>query len=118
MTNNNICAYIRTATNDDKAIEAQRVQLHEFAAELSDNDAATTLTEYVDAGYSGLTTERPALEQIKLLAASGQIDVLIMTDPMRLDRNRTTFAQQLEYFDDLGVTVEFISDSSILEEEG
>jgi hypothetical protein len=38
METRNIVTYIRTATNDEKAVEAQRVQVNEYAAELQMTD--------------------------------------------------------------------------------
>lgn len=118
MTNNNICKYIRTATNDEKAVEAQRVQLNEFAAELSDGDTSTTLMEFVDKGYSGTSTERPALSNLMHYASAGKVDVLLMTDSSRLSRNFSEANQLIENLLELGVMIEFTNTSTILEEDG
>jgi DNA invertase Pin-like site-specific DNA recombinase len=118
MTHNNICKYIRTATNDEKAVEAQRVLLNEFAAELSDGDTSTTLMEFVDKGYSGTSTERPALSDLMQYASSGKVDVVLVTEPTRFERNVDVLKQKLQYFEDFGVMVEFTNTSVILEEEG
>lgn len=117
--NNNICIYIRTATNDEKAVEMQRTQLNEYVAELSDSDTSTTLKEFVDMGYSGLSPELPALQDILTLAKAGEVDVLVITDYDRLSRNVTQALNLLKQFEDLGVLVECSSNSSaLLEEDG
>jgi DNA invertase Pin-like site-specific DNA recombinase len=118
METRNIVTYIRTATNDEKSVEAQRLQLNEYVAELSDDVYTTTLKEYVDMGYSGLSSDRPGLEAILSLAKSGEIDVLVTTDAERLHRNVTKVQELISNLDDQGVIVEFTKTSSLLSEAG
>ena len=118
METRNIVTYIRTATNDEKAVEAQRLQLNEYVAELSDDLYTTTLKEYVDMGYSGLSSDRPELNAVLSLAKAGEIDVLVATDAERLHRNVTKVQELIANLDDQGVIVEFTKTSSLLSEAG
>ena len=118
METRNIVTYIRTATNDEKAVEAQRLQLNEYVAELSDDLYTTTLKEYVDMGYSGLSSDRPELNAVLSLAKAGEIDVLVATDAERLHRNVTKVQELIANLDDQGVIVEFTNTSSLLSEAG
>lgn len=117
--NNNICIYIRTASNDEKAVDMQRTQLNEYVAELSDSDTSTTLKEFVDMGYSGLSTELPALQDIFTLAKAGEVDVLVTTTLDRFSRNVSKARELIQHLDNLGVLVEFSSNNqTLLEEDG
>lgn len=118
METRNIVTYIRTATNDEKAVEAQRLQLNEYVAELSDDVYTTTLKEYVDMGYSGLSSDRPEFNAVLSLAKAGEIDVLVATDAERLHRNVTKVQELIANLDDQGVIVEFTKTSSLLSEAG
>ncbi len=117
MIVNNIVTYIRTASHDENAVTQQRTQLNEFLAELNENGAELNVAEIVDIGYSGLSNERPGITEIFAKAESGEIDVLVTTNPMRLQRNLTELHKLISQLDDHGVIVEFSDNSQILQEE-
>jgi DNA invertase Pin-like site-specific DNA recombinase len=117
MIVNNIVTYIRTASHDENAVMQQRTQLNEFVAELNENGAELNVAEIVDIGYSGLTNERPGITEIFAKLESGEIDMLVTTDPMRLHRNLTEVQRLISQLDEYGLIVEFASNSQILQEE-
>jgi len=65
--------------------------------------------EFVDNGYSGATLIRPALEQLRDLAAAGGIDQLYVHCPDRLARNYAHQVLLLEEFARAGVEVIFLN---------
>ncbi len=117
MIVNNIFIYIRTASNEEGAVSRQRSKLKEFIAELNDSNVELHVTEIADIGYNGLTNERPGITEIIERSESGEIDMLVTTDPMRLHRNLTELQKIVDKLDDFGVIVEFCDDSQILQEE-
>jgi site-specific DNA recombinase len=65
---------------------------------------------FEDAGYSGATLERPGLEQVRDLAAEGQIQVVLVYSPDRLSRR---YAYQILLIEELarhGVETRFFNE--------
>jgi site-specific DNA recombinase len=85
-------------------------QLAELPARISaDGIAGTTVLSYVDEGYSGATLVRPALEQLRDVAAAGGLDRLDVHCPDRVAR---TYAHQVVLLEELtqaGVEVDFLN---------
>ena len=65
--------------------------------------------QFVDAGYSGATLVRPALERLRDLAAAGGIDRLYVHSPDRLARKYAYQALLLDEFQRAGVAVVFLN---------
>jgi site-specific DNA recombinase len=65
--------------------------------------------EFIDNGYSGATLIRPALEQLRDVAAAGGIDRLYVHCPDRLARNYAHQVLLLEEFLRAGVEVAFLN---------
>ena len=63
---------------------------------------------FEDAGHSGATLVRPALERLRDLAAQGVIDVVLCYSPDRLARKFAYQALLIEEFTRSGVTVRFV----------
>src|SRR5437868_11293723 len=61
--------------------------------------------EFLDAGYSGATLVRPALERLRDLAAAGDLDRLYVHSPDRLARKYAYQALLLDEFQRAGVEV-------------
>src|SRR5713101_3168449 len=59
---------------------------------------------YDDGGYSGGSTERPALKRLLADIQSGLIDVVVVYKVDRLTRSLTDFAKIVEIFDAAGVS--------------
>ena len=78
-------------------ISSQRAALVEWAATLDLEVPPQWVFE--DAGYSGATLERPGLEQVRDLAAGGDIQVVLVHSPDRLSRK---YAYQVLLIEELG----------------
>ena len=59
---------------------------------------------YDDGGFSGGTTERPALKRLMVDIERGEIDVVVVYKVDRLSRSLSDFAQLMNVFDDRGVS--------------
>ena len=64
---------------------------------------------FLDDGYSGSTTARPALERLRDVASTGGIDVLYVHCPDRLARSFVIQAVLLDELQGLGVEVRFFN---------
>src|ERR1700716_33183 len=62
---------------------------------------------YDDGGYSGGSTDRPALQQLSSDVSAGNIDVIVVYKVDRLTRSLADFAKLVELFD--GHKVSFVS---------
>src|SRR3977135_3719260 len=60
--------------------------------------------QYDDGGFSGGTTERPALKQLMADIEAGRIDVVVVYKVDRLTRALSDFAKLVEVFDRQGVS--------------
>jgi DNA invertase Pin-like site-specific DNA recombinase len=71
-------------------------------------DAKPAISQvYVDAGVSGLTLERPALQRLIADCRAGKIATVVAQDPERLSRDAAQLLRLLQMFQDAGVRVEF-----------
>src|ERR1700747_1447697 len=59
---------------------------------------------YDDGGYSGGSTDRPALQRLLFDLKAGKIDVIVVYKVDRLTRSLADFAKLVELFDDHGVS--------------
>ena len=105
-----VALYARVST--DRQAEAQTVgsqlaALRERAA--SDGLPIASALEFVDEGYSGATLVRPALEQLRDLAALGGVEVLYVHSPDRLARKYVFQVLLLDEFVRVGVRVVFLN---------
>ena len=64
---------------------------------------------YMDAGVSGATLARPALQQLLADCRAGKIGVVLAKDTDRLSRDTSQLAALLHQFRIYGVRVEFAS---------
>jgi site-specific DNA recombinase len=90
-----------------QTITSQVAALRERIA--TDGLALPTEREFIDAGYSGATLVRPALERLRDLAAAGGLDRLYVLAPDRLARK---YAYQVLLVDELqhaGVELVFLN---------
>jgi len=88
-------------------IDSQRVALTERV--VADGYDLQPELQFIDEGYSGATLVRPALEQLRDLAAAGGIDRLYVHSPDRLARH---YAYQVLLVDELhraGVEIVFLN---------
>ena len=92
---------------DAGTIESQLAALRERVA--ADGMQLSGEQEFVDAGYSGATLARPALERLRDWAATGLVDQVYVHSPDRLARK---YAYQILVVDELrqaGVEVVFLN---------
>jgi site-specific DNA recombinase len=61
-------------------------------------------TRYEDGGYSGGSTDRPALQRLLADVKAGKIDVIVVYKVDRLTRSLADFAKLVELFDGHGVS--------------
>jgi site-specific DNA recombinase len=61
-------------------------------------------TRYADGGYSGGSTERPALQRLLADVRAGKVDVIVVYKVDRLTRSLADFAKLVELFDDHDVS--------------
>src|SRR3989442_3226726 len=64
-------------------------------------------SRYADGGYSGGSTDRPALQRLLADVKAGKIDVIVVYKVDRLTRSLADFAKLVELFD--GHDVSFVS---------
>ena len=61
-------------------------------------------SRYADGGYSGGSTDRPALQRLLADVKAGKVDVIVVYKVDRLTRSRADFAKLVELFDGHGVS--------------
>ena len=92
--------YTRVSSNQQReahTIASQTAALVDWAATLDLEVPQQWIFE--DDGYSGATLERPGLEQVRDLAAAGDIQVVLVHSPDRLSRK---YAYQVLLIEELG----------------
>jgi DNA invertase Pin-like site-specific DNA recombinase len=70
---------------------------------------------YLDAGVSGVTLERPALQRLIADCLAGKIATVITQDPDRLSRDRRQLAELLQIFRKANVRVQFTAGSQSIQ---
>lgn len=113
---NIIGCYIRLSQADNKNDESdsvvnQRMLIHNYINAHSELHGAQIL-DFVDDGYSGTNTDRPALQQMIQLAQCGQIQCIIVKDFSRFARNYISMGDYVEQiFPMLGIRFISINDN-------
>jgi site-specific DNA recombinase len=91
----------------DHTIDSQVAALRERI--MADGATAAADNAYVDAGHSGSSLVRPALERLRDAVAAGEIDRLYVLAPDRLARRHAHQALLMEEFRRAGVEVAFLN---------
>ena len=105
--------YTRVSSNQQReahTIASQTAALVEWAATLELEVPQQWIFE--DEGYSGATLERPGLEQVRDLAAAGDIQVVLIHSPDRLSRKYAYQVLLIEEFGRHGVETRFLNGPS------
>jgi DNA invertase Pin-like site-specific DNA recombinase len=97
-----IVAYCRSACEP----QAGSSNVHAQASALRDTKPEIGQV-YMDAGVSGLTIERPALQQLIADCRAGKMATVIVQDPERLSRDMGQLLTLLQMFQEIGVRVDF-----------
>jgi hypothetical protein len=107
------CAiYTRVSTEhgleqDFNSLDAQYDAAQAYICSQAHAGWALIRSRYDDGGYSGGSTERPALQQLLADVKAGKIDVIVVYKVDRLTRSLADFAKLVELFD--GHSVSFVS---------
>ena len=109
------CAiYTRNATSSAReqvaeSPEAQREACRRFI-ETQPGWQALPLT-YMDVGFSGADTDRPALQRLLVDVDAGAIDVVVVHDVTRLTRSPPDFGTLMKRFKEAGVALVMLKPS-------
>jgi len=109
VKNKNCVIYTRVSTDSQaekefSSCEAQEEKIRSFVA--SQNNWQVVKV-YSDAGYSGATLERPALQQLLLDLKKEKIDIVLVYKIDRFTRSPKDFYQLIEFFEQS--KIDFIS---------
>ncbi len=118
------CAiYTRVSTNDGMeqeftSLDAQREAAESYIASQKSEGFFALADRYDDAGFSGATTERPALQKLITDIKGGKIGCVVVYKVDRLSRSLLDFSKLLEFFDQnnvafISVTQHFNTNSSM-----
>ena len=103
------CAiYTRISTEygleqDFNSLDAQREAAEAYITSQKHEGWQLVQTLYDDGGYSGGTTNRPALQKLLADVRERKIDIVIVYKVDRLTRSLADFAKLIELFDAYGV---------------
>jgi len=110
MNDLQVAIYARVSSEQQSEARTIESQLSELRAHVkSQGLSLPSEHEFIDNGYSGATLIRPALEQLRDVAAAGGLDRLYVLCPDRLARN---YAHQVLLLEELlraGVEVNFLN---------
>ena len=103
------CAvYTRKSTEEGldmefNSLDAQREACEAFIASQRSEGWVCMRDRYDDGGFSGGSTDRPALQQLLADIKAGRIDVIVVYKVDRLTRSLADFAKLVELFDKHGL---------------
>ena len=107
-----VAVYTRKSTEEGldmefNSLDAQREAGESFVASQKSKGWVCLPDRYDDGGYSGGTTDRPALKRLMEDVRRGKVDVICVYKIDRLSRSLHDFADMLDFFDKKGV--DFVS---------
>ena len=109
------CAiYTRKSTDEGldrefNSLEAQRETAESYVASQRDEGWTVLPGVYDDGGFSGATTQRPALQRLLADIDAGKIDCVVVYKYDRLSRSMLDFLQMLDLFKKRGVSFVSVS---------
>src|ERR1700758_2688116 len=86
------------------SLAAQREACEAYIRSQRNEGWVLARTHYDDGGFSGGTTERPALQGLLADIRAGRIDIVVVYKVDRLTRSLADFARLVEIFDEQGVS--------------
>jgi site-specific DNA recombinase len=105
-----VALYARVSSDQQAEAKTIASQVADLQARIgADGRDPTQALSFLDDGWSGATLIRPALEQLRDQAATGDIDLLYVHCPDRLARKYAHQALLLEEFARAGVEVRFLN---------
>ena len=107
-----VAIYTRKSTDDGlemefNSLDAQREAAEAYIVSQKSKGWVCLPEHYDDGGYSGGTTERPALKRLLEDVKQGKIDIICVYKIDRLSRSLHDFADLLDFFDKKGI--DFVS---------
>jgi site-specific DNA recombinase len=101
--------YTRVSTEygleqDFNSLDAQRDAAEAYIRSQAHDGWTLVRTRYDDGGFSGGSTERPALQQLLADISESKVDVIVVYKVDRLTRSLADFAKLVELFDAHGVS--------------
>jgi site-specific DNA recombinase len=110
MTDGQVALYARVSSDQQADANTIASQVAALRAQITaDGFALHSVIEFIDAGYSGSSLVRPALERLRDVAAAGGIDRLYVHCPDRLARHYAYQVLLLEELTQRGVEVLFLN---------
>ncbi|MBZ5637436.1 MAG: recombinase family protein [Acidobacteriia bacterium] len=109
------CAiYTRKSTDegldkDFNSLDAQREAAENYIAAQREEGWTATPDRYDDGGFSGGTTNRPALQRMLADVEAGKIDCVVVYKYDRLSRSMLDFLQVLDFFKRRGISFVSVS---------
>jgi len=97
------------AVGEFSSIDNQLESAKALIASQAGNGWAATDKDYVDAGFSAATTNRPALTQLIEDVSARRVDVVIVYKLDRLSRNQRDLLELLDLFDKHGVAFKSVT---------
>jgi len=109
MTNKNCAIYTRVSTDNqaEKEFSSCDAQEQKIKSFIASQENWQIFKVYSDAGYSGATTERPALQKLLSDLKKEKIDIVFVYKIDRLTRSPKDFYQLIEFFEQS--KIDFIS---------
>jgi hypothetical protein len=86
------------------SLQAQREACEAFIVSQRHEGWACLATRYDDGGFSGATTDRPALQRLLADIAAGRVDTIVVYKIDRLTRSLADFAKIVEILDANGAS--------------
>ena len=86
------------------SLQAQREACEAFITSQRHEGWVCLPKAYADGGFSGATTDRPALQRLLADIAAGRVDIVVVYKIDRLTRSLTDFAKIVEIFDARGAS--------------
>lgn len=102
--------YCRVSTEEqveNYSIPSQIEAMHRY---ISDNNMQLA-GEFIELGKTGSILDRPSLNELRQFVKSGGADVVLAYDPDRLSRNFTHLMVLANEFEELGVELQFVTQS-------
>jgi site-specific DNA recombinase len=97
--------YCRKSTDENlhssfSSLDAQREACHAYITSMKSEGWIALPDTYEDGGFSGGTTDRPALQRLLADIGEGKIDAVVVVKIDRLSRSLLQFLQLMEFFEE------------------
>ena len=105
-----VALYARVSSEQQAQVQTIQSQLAALRERIKQEGGGLSVEhEYIDAGYSGSTLLRPALERLRDAVAAGEIERLYVLCPDRLARRYAYQVMLIDEFEQAGVELVFLN---------